>query len=231
MAIARRFQTSDNIVFAHDGRFDTSGWNTVFGWIKDNSGSGDDVIIVSNTTNWTDGFAVAMGLNGTDRILYLYVNHNFSSAADCPIFNDTNWHSFALQFTDAGTDDAILYFDGSLTSATAAASSFTLPSNDLTIGYDGNGGNLGDVSIDNLFWWKRQLSSSEIAELHAGTTPAAFATSLILAAGITGDSPEPDQSSYGSPTGTVTGTTTVTGNYDYGAAATVVIPVLLADEL
>ncbi len=100
---------------------------------------------------------------------------NYSTTLTTPAINDGQWHLLTLvHFNDAGTWRSRLYFDnGTVFNSVPAGSLAPLP--DLwRIGDTTRGGNGWVGQIDDLRFYKRALTPSEIAALHTAPQTETF---------------------------------------------------------
>jgi hypothetical protein len=162
-------------------------------WIQRPSGAiGNWVSVIAKANaqlqNFFFGFCSAPGQGGhpqspSDNDL-VFDYHNSSGGGtgyDCfassSAFTDTGWHHFAITYTIGTGTSAVLYYDGA-----AITGSWTEGNgNDSPISSSGDGISIGAITFlsyngygsvwQDLRWYSRILSATEISSIYNGGTP------------------------------------------------------------
>ena len=212
--MARRISSTDNVSFASQSRFNTTGWNSVFVWFRDHNNSVDDVLFTGRVTSMfaSDGFVLARGgpLGGSTAKVYAGVAGTYSGAGTAGV-GDGGWHNAGLMFDVAASANAEVWVNGSQ-DKTFVHGALTWGSVPITIGFLTGGGS-GDRTVAEVAWWNTNLNAREWSALNKGVHPSRIRPeSLIFLSPCWGlHSPEIELSSSHAPTGTVTGTSVVNG--------------------
>ncbi len=217
--MARRFTngTTDEIDFGSFSSLEGAGAATFAVWLKRRTTDDYFAHIMCKTASGPsgmnlmhgasgfgdDGFYASASLSGTEGDLYINT-----------VLTIDVWYHVALRFdgSASGNDRLHLYINGVQQSVTRASTTYP-----ATIGGVGASLRLGGTDhetdvrpSDDLAWasvWTSALSGTDIAALAAGKNPMAYSPAFCVP--LKGDSPEVDL--VGSVSGTVTGTSSVSG--------------------
>lgn len=152
------------------GLLDNDEDNAISLWINFESGTGDDDIISKYAAA---GYAYQLGRkNGTNLLRVGWANN-----ADCntPVAKDISWNANTDQWyhivvnRDDDAGESVVYIDGQKQSTSTLQETGNLCNSNaqFNIGASGNGAfNYIDGRVDEVGYWERQLTASEVADLY-----------------------------------------------------------------
>ena len=176
--------TSD-FTFLHDG-----GKNTITFWLKKDTPESGDVRVVLSTADGTSNGIEIVYLDRSSSSEDRKVKIEFTNASSQQIGlyyaqqffpNDSNWHHYAI-VTDLSNSYLKAYVDGTEKSADSSYPSFTgtpvssAQQHVLNIGRRGSGTFYLDGDLNDMSFWDRNLSTTEITALYNSGTGALVST-------------------------------------------------------
>ena len=150
-------------VYSFNGAFSVSAW------VKLSYLSQED--IVSNYTSTNSGFFLELNTSGQIRFTYKNSGTAIFDFTQTTALSTAQWyHIVAVYNPSLGTQNAVVYLNGSQMSVTANATTSISITNPLVIGsIDGGAQSLGRYffgDIDEVGIWKNALSSNEVSQIY-----------------------------------------------------------------
>ena len=150
------------VSLAHNTDFTTSTFSNNY-WVRFKSVSAQQYIMFKDQSGNVNHDTSMIYQPSLDKLQWTIQSGGGQALLLTPLFTDSDWHMITI--TSNGTTDHNIYFDGVLSESSAL--NWTINGNTQTLYFGGWAtATNADADIDEIGWWNRVLTSTEVLELY-----------------------------------------------------------------